>query len=125
LIIGIGTDIDDIKRIKKITSSKSKFIEKIFSVKEKEYLTGINISDEFIAGRFAAKEAVAKALGTGFRDFKFKDIEIHRNPLGMPYVILMGNAASLAEKSGRYKIFISISHEKEFAIAYAILEVTI
>jgi len=123
LIIGIGTDIVHLKRIKKIMTSGNKFIDKIFSDKEKEYLLSRNFSEEYIGGIFAAKESVAKALGTGFRNFKFKDIEIIRNSLGMPYVNLKGNAAGLAEKMGSYKIFISISHEKEYAIAYAIIEV--
>jgi holo-[acyl-carrier protein] synthase len=122
LIIGIGTDIVDIRRIKKIITSKNKFIEKIFSQEEMECLSSKIICEEYVAGRFAAKEAVAKALGTGFRNFKFNDIQIFNNSFGMPYVILKGNASSFLENKGKYEIFISISHEKEYAIAYAILE---
>lgn len=78
---------------------------------------------ESVAGRFAAKEAVSKALGTGIRGFEFKDIEIDKNTLGKPIVSLRGEAKKLGEKLGNYKIHLSISHSKENAIAYAVLEV--
>ena len=76
-----------------------------------------------MAGRFAAKEAVAKALGTGFRGFDFKDIEIDRTTLGKPIVILKGKAKLIAKKEGQYNIHLSISHGEDSAVAYAILEV--
>lgn len=123
LIIGVGTDIVEIRRIKNAMEANSRFLEKIFTTTELEYLTSRNLRPEYVAGRFAAKEAVAKALGTGFRGFDFKDIEIDRTTLGKPIVILKGKAKLIAKKEGLYNIHLSISHGEDSAIAYAILEV--
>ncbi|MFA6941693.1 MAG: holo-ACP synthase, partial [Clostridiaceae bacterium] len=76
-----------------------------------------------LAGKFSAKEAVSKALGTGIRGFSFKDIEILKDNPGKPYVILKNNAEKLASSFGNYSISISISHSRENAVAVAILEV--
>ena len=123
MILGVGTDIVEIKRIKRVIENNDKFLEKIFTVSELEYLTSRNLRPEYIAGRFAAKEAVAKALGTGFRGFEFKDIEIDRTILGKPIVTLYGKAKLIARKEGQYNLHLSISHGQDSAIAYAILEV--
>lgn len=79
MIIGIGVDIIEIARIKEAVELNESFIEKLFSKNEIEYLQTRNLRAEYIAGRFAAKEAVSKALGTGFRGFNMKDIEVDRN----------------------------------------------
>ncbi|MBX4258691.1 holo-ACP synthase [Clostridium estertheticum] len=123
MILGVGTDIVEIRRIKHAMESNNKFLEKIFTSSELEYLKSRNLRAEYVAGRFAAKEAVAKALGTGFRGFDFKDIEVDRTTLGKPVVILKGKAKLIAKKEGLYNIHLSISHGEESAIAYAILEV--
>lgn len=123
MIIGIGTDIVEIPRIKKAIERSPDFIKKMFTKNEIEYFNSRNMRVESIAGRFAAKEAVAKALGTGFRGFDFKDIEIDRTTLGKPIAFLKGKAKKMDKKWGKYKIHLSISHSKENAIAYAILEV--
>ena len=123
LIIGVGTDIVEIRRIKNAIESNDKFLEKIFTSAELEYLKKRNLRAEYVAGRFAAKEAVAKALGTGFRGFEFKDIEIDRTTLGKPIVILKGKAKLIAKKEGEYNIHLSISHGVDSAVAYAIFEV--
>ena len=123
LIIGVGTDIVEIRRIKNAMVTNSRFLEKIFTATELEYLKSRNLRAEYVAGRFAAKEAVAKALGTGFRGFDFKDIEIDRTTLGKPIVILKGKAKLIAKKEGQYNIHLSISHGEDSAIAYAIWEV--
>lgn len=123
MILGVGIDIVEIKRIKSAIESNEKFLEKIFTSTELEYLKSRNLRPEYVAGRFAAKEAVAKALGTGFRGFDFKDIEIDRTTLGKPIVILKGKAKLIAKKEGQYSIHLSISHGEDSAVAYAILEV--
>jgi holo-[acyl-carrier protein] synthase len=122
LIIGIGTDIIEIDRIQKAMDRSTSFIEKIFTKSEIEYLKSRNMRAEFAAGKFAAKEAVAKAIGTGFRGFDFRDIEIDKTTLGKPIVILRGNAKKMDKKWGKYKIHLSISHSKENAVAYAVIE---
>lgn len=123
MIIGIGVDIIEIARIKEAVELNASFIEKLFSKNEIEYLQTRNLRAEYIAGRFAAKEAVSKALGTGFRGFNMKDIEVDRNSLGKPMINLKGKARQIAEKTGNYKMHISISHDRNSAVAYAVLEV--
>ncbi|HEY8893021.1 MAG TPA: holo-ACP synthase [Clostridium sp.] len=123
MILGVGTDIVEIRRIKKAMDSNDKFLEKIFTTIELEYLRNRNLRAEYVAGRFAAKEAVAKALGTGFRGFDFKDIEIDRTTLGKPIVILKGKAKLIANKEGQCYVHLSISHGEDSAVAYAIVEV--
>jgi holo-[acyl-carrier protein] synthase len=122
MIIGVGVDIVEIRRIKEAVDRNDNFIEKLFDKEEIEYLKSRGMRPEYIAGRFAAKEAVAKALGTGFRGFNFKDIVIDRTALGKPIVVLKGKAKLAAHKNGEYKIHISISHGQDSAIAYAVLE---
>lgn len=119
LIIGIGNDIVEIERIKKAMENV-RFIERVFTQKEIEILEkkGVNKYSSY-AGRFCAKEAVAKSFGTGIRDFNFTDIEILNDEFGKPYVIFYN---SLIEKNRNKKISISISHSKEYATAIAILE---
>ncbi|ENK1244357.1 holo-ACP synthase [Clostridium sporogenes] len=126
MIYGIGTDITEIKRIEKATTRNKNFINKLFTKDEVELWEKKNFNLWFIAGRFAAKEAISKALGTGIRGFNFKDIEIINNELGKPEVVLKPKAEEIIKKiSKNYKIHLSISHEKEYAIAYALLEVFI
>lgn len=123
MINGIGVDIIEISRIKRAIERNANFINKMFSKNEIEYLKSRNMRAESVAGRFAAKEAVAKALGMGFRGFDFKDIEIDITTLGKPIVLLKGKAKKMDKRWGKYKIHLSISHSRENAIAYAILEV--
>ncbi|WML36176.1 holo-ACP synthase [Clostridium sp. OS1-26] len=123
MILGVGVDIVEIRRIKEAISKHANFIDRMFSKNEIEYLKSRNLRPEFVAGRFAAKEAVAKALGTGFSGFEFKDIEIDRTTAGKPLVVLKGKAKLMAQKYGDYKIHVSISHGIDNAIAYAVMEV--
>lgn len=127
MILGIGVDIIEISRIKKIQKDNSNFINRIFTEKEVQYFNTRNMNPEVIAGNFASKEAISKALGTGIRRFSFKDIEILRNSLGKPIVNLYNEANIIAKQLLtkeflNYKIHLSISHNNENAIAYAILE---
>lgn len=126
MIAGIGTDIIEVERIKNAILKNSSFVQKLFTDREIEYLKKRKMRPEFAAGRFAAKEAVSKALGTGFRGFGTKDIEIDNDELGKPFVILHGKADTLAvkcSKDGKYKIHLSISHTNNYAAASAVLEV--
>lgn len=123
MIKGVGVDIIEIDRIKKAVQRNSSFIKKLFSDKEIEYAKSEKLRAEYLAGRFSAKEAVSKALGTGFRGFEFKNIEIYKDNLGKPIVVLSGKARDIAEESGNYQIQLSISHDRDKAIAYAVMEV--
>lgn len=88
MIIGIGVDIIEIERVRQAIQNNKNFLSKLFTERELDYFINRNMNSEVIAGNFAAKEAVSKALGTGIRGFSFKDIEILRNELGKPEVIL-------------------------------------
>lgn len=122
MIIGVGVDIVEIRRIKEALERTENFVEKLFCKEEIEYLKSRSLRPEYVAGRFAAKEAVAKALGTGFRGFNFKEIVIDRTAFGKPIVVLKGKAKLIVQKYGDYKIHLSISHGEDNAIAYAVLE---
>ena len=118
MIIGIGTDIIEVDRIKK-ACSKQAFLMRCFTTQELEY---IKENEQRAASNFAVKESVAKSLGTGFRGFELIDIEVLRDELGKPYVNLYGNAKLKAEELNIDIFHVSISNVKEYAIAYVIAE---
>ncbi|GKX31661.1 holo-[acyl-carrier-protein] synthase [Vallitalea longa] len=121
MIKGIGNDIIEISRIEKAIQNE-RFLEKYFTLNENRLFEDRNLRPETIAGNFATKEAVSKVLGTGFVDFSLADIEVLRDDMGKPYVILYNNARSLAEKLNISRIHVSISHSKEYVIATALGE---
>lgn len=125
MIKGIGVDIVEISRIEKAILKHKNFINKIYDEEEILYLEEKKFNAETAAGIFAAKEAVSKALGTGFRGFGPKDIVIVRNDLFKPEVILKGGALLLLAEYENYIFNISISHSNSDAIAFAVLEVFI
>lgn len=116
MIIGIGTDIAEVGRIKTAAEKKG-FCERFFTEAENELFKSRKYSAQTIAANFAAKEAFSKALGTGVRGFALKDVEVLRDELGKPYIKLY-NSLSDAD----YKVFVSVSHTKEYATAFVILE---
>lgn len=118
-IIGIGTDIIEIERVKG-SIEKVGFFEKIFTEKERSTFNGKNHNS--FAGYFAAKEAVSKALGTGFAGIAPNEIEVCRNEKGAPYILLYGKALSRFEEIGGKSIFISISHSKDNTVAFCVIE---
>ncbi|MEX1376475.1 MAG: holo-ACP synthase [Eubacteriales bacterium] len=121
MIKGIGTDIVEVRRIKKLMENEHA-VERILTQGEKEIFDKKPKSHEFLAGRFAAKEAVAKAFGVGISKCPLNEVEILPDEMGAPYVNLYGNAKALQDKMQVEKIFISISHEKEYAVATVVLE---
>lgn len=118
MIKGIGIDIVEIKRIEKALKT-TPLLERFFTKAEALELTG-KLIHVHAAGKFAAKEAVVKALGTGFSGFKWTDVEIIKAPSGKPSVKLKGRALDTARKKGIDKIHVSISHSREYAAAQAI-----
>lgn len=118
---GIGTDLVEIKRIEKAIKKES-FLNRYFTPAEINYFLSKNMRAESVAGAFAAKEAVVKALGTGFSTFTPECIEILHMSNGMPYVKLYAKALDLAESLNIIKIHISISHTDELAMAFALAE---
>lgn len=126
MIIGIGVDIIEIERVRQAIQNNKNFLSKLFTEREIDYFISRNMNSEVIAGNFAAKEAVSKALGTGIRGFSFKDIEILRNELGKPEVILYNGANLIGNKlvgnNNSLRVHLSISHNNSSAIAYSVLE---
>jgi len=108
MITGVGIDIIEIERIEKILNEKSNFLERNFTKNELK----LNKKTETVAGNFAAKEAFAKALGTGFRGFGLVDVEVLRDELGKPYIVFQGEQINAN---------VSISHNRSTAVAVVIL----
>ena len=125
MIYGIGIDIIDIRRIKRVINKYgNRFKKKCFHEHEIIKSDARFNSIESYAKRYAAKEACAKALGTGLaRGVFWKDIEVRNNQYGKPYIILHNNARKTIKKSNNKinKIFLSLSDEKDFAIANVII----
>lgn len=122
MIVGIGNDIIEIDRIHNAIQRTPRFITKNFTEKEIEYFKSKKYSIQSIAGNFAAKEAVSKALGTGFRTFELIDIEVVRDELGAPIVFLYSKAEEIRQQKNIDHIWISISHCRAYATAYAVAE---
>jgi len=125
-IFGIGTDIVNIKRMKKILIGKNnKFKKRVFSSNEVKYCEKKKNSVSFYAKRFAAKEALSKALGTGIRSgINFKDIEISNDNFGKPCITLKGTTANFLKKklkNKKYSIYLSLSDDAPWAQATVII----
>ena len=122
MIAGVGTDIIEIERIVKAVTHNPRFILKNFTLKEQSYFKKRKNSYQTIAGNFAAKEAISKALGTGFSGFGLIDIEVTRDKQGAPIAFLYGKAEQVAKEKNITNIWVSISHCTAYATAYAIAE---
>ena len=120
MIVGVGTDLCSIARIARALENE-RFALRVFTPAERARLDGLcpERVHERAAGMFAAKEAVAKALGTGFAGFGMADVEILADGHGRPVVRLHGGAAELAGGAG---VHLSISHDGGMALAFAVLE---
>ena len=125
-IFGLGTDIVNIKRLRKILKkNKNAFKSRIFSEREILYCDKRKNSASYYAKRYAAKEALSKALGTGIRKgINFKDIEIINNNYGKPLIKLKGQTADFLKKkikSKKYSIYLSLSDDLPWAQATVII----
>ena len=119
MIYGIGTDLIEVERVKRAYEKES-FRKKIYTEQEQQLIAD-NV--QRAAGNFAVKEAVVKAFGTGFGTISPINIEVLRDKLGKPYVVLHGPAKEQAEKAGVLQIHVSISNTKEYATSYVVMEV--
>ncbi|SJZ34485.1 holo-ACP synthase [Selenihalanaerobacter shriftii] len=126
MIYGIGVDIVEVKRIEQsLKKHDERFKEKIFTDGEVDYCLKSNNAAIHFAARFAAKEAIVKALGTGLRNMKWTDIEIIKDELGKPEVKLHDKAKKIAQSLGIKKLLISLSHTDEYAVAQAMASKTV
>ena len=124
-ILGIGVDIIENSRIAKSLKNKL-FIKRIFSNSEILIANMIKDKKGYYSKRFAAKEAFAKSIGTGFRDdFNFKDISIINDKLGKPSFVINEKIKKIVKKKFKttsFNFFLSISDEKKYSVAYVILQ---
>ena len=121
-IVAHGIDLVDCPRIEEmIERHGERFVERIFTAKEQAYAEANKDQVEKLAGRFAAKEAILKLMGTGWRGkIAWTDIEVVNNPAGQPEVNLSGEVKKIADKLGIKHISVSITHTANFAIASAV-----
>jgi holo-[acyl-carrier protein] synthase len=121
-IIAHGIDLVDFPRIEKMVEKHDdRFLERVFTEKEVCYAKKNKNFIEKLAGRFAAKEAVLKLIGTGWRGkIAWTDIEVVNDSLGRPEVVITGEVKKLVEQSGIEQITISITHTSNFAICSAV-----
>ncbi len=121
-IAGIGTDIIEVVRVGQMIEKHGElFLERVFTPGEMRYCQGRKHAMEHYAGRWAAKEAILKCLGTGWsKGISWTDLEVRNEMSGAPRVLLAGVAADIARDRGIGEILISISHCRTYAVAYAI-----
>jgi holo-[acyl-carrier protein] synthase len=124
MVLGLGTDLIETGRVQQsINRFGDRFLERIFSPGEIAYCKRKKNAAESFAARFAAKEAGAKALGTGIsRGVTWKEFEVKREASGRPSLHLSGRAAELAEAIGIGRIQLSLTHSREFALAVVVVE---
>lgn len=122
MIIGVGCDIAEVSRMKSALNLE-RFASRIFTTLEREYCEARGRQkNASYAARFAAKEAVLKALGTGLRGGRLTDIEVYNDCMGKPCLRLSGYFAALAEERGVTRVHLSMSHTKDLAMAQVVLE---
>lgn len=124
MIVGVGVDIAEVARVKAaIERHGETFLRRLYTPKEREYCERFKNKYERYAGRFAAKEAAMKALGTGWsRGVRWVDVEVVREKGGRPTIKLAGEAANVAARMGVKNIALSITHTADQAFAQVIFE---
>jgi len=124
VIVSIGIDIIEVARIREVLLRTPRFVDRVFTAAERAYCDGRGVvAAQHYAARFAAKEAMLKALQTGWRGgISWQDVEVAAHDSGAPYLILRGQVLEILEKFGATATHLSISHTSEHAIAQVVLE---
>ncbi|MDA2926363.1 holo-ACP synthase [Acidobacteria bacterium AH-259-G07] len=123
MIIGIGIDIVEVRRISAALQGTQTMAQKVFTADEIRYCTERKNKYQHFSGRFAAKEAALKALGTGWSEgIRWKDVEVTNGELGKPGLTFYGKAKEVLEKSGAQQAWLSITHSPEHSVAVVVLE---
>ncbi|WP_072373363.1 holo-ACP synthase [Thermophilibacter mediterraneus] len=118
---GIGVDMLEIERMEQVMRRRPNFVRRVFTEEERAYCDASARPAEHYAARFAAREAVLKALGTGFSGgVGLRDVSVTRDAAGRPQALLTGRAAQIARERGVREIALSISHTREVAVANAL-----
>jgi holo-[acyl-carrier protein] synthase len=123
-VIGIGVDLVECARIQhSLDRFGDRFLRRVFTEGEIEYCLSMKFPARHLAARFAAKEAVSKAFGTGIgKAMGWRDIDVHKKPSGEPFLVLAGGAEQLARERGVKHTLITLSHSREHAVATIVLE---
>ena len=123
MVIGIGIDIIDVERVRKLAEKNPRFLERIFTPKEIDYCSKKKNRYQNLAARFAAKEAFLKAIGLGFRNgIYWTDIEVENDPMGKPLFSFHRKAKEVLETHRIHKALLTLSHDRPYAVAHVILE---
>lgn len=124
MIVGIGVDVVEIRRFGEVLErQKDRFIQRVFTAGEQEYCRAHRDPVPHFAARFAAKEALFKALGTGWaKGVSWLDVGVRREGQGAPILVLRGEAERISVSLGARKVHLSLSHTNESAVAVVILE---
>jgi len=124
MIVGIGVDVVDIRRLRRALERQGeRFMRRIYTAGEQEYCRAHRDPAPYFAARFAAKEALFKALGTGWaQGVTWLDAEIRNNDQGAPWLALRGRTEEASRELSVQKIHLSLSHSEEAAVALVILE---
>jgi holo-[acyl-carrier protein] synthase len=123
VVIGIGIDIVEVRRIRQALQGGDEMANRVFTKKELEYCRARKNQFQHFAGRFAAKEAALKALGTGWQEgIRWKDVEVVPDERGKPLISFRRRAKEFLDSSGATQAHVTITHAKEYAVAAVILE---
>ena len=124
MIIGIGADLAEVARIREaIGRHGERFLKRVFTPLEIDYCRGHRNAAERFAARFAAKEALMKALGTGWRrGIRWRDIEVVNAASGQPELNLCGKAQEIFHALGGVQLHLSLTHTEEYALAQVVIE---
>jgi holo-[acyl-carrier protein] synthase len=123
-VIGLGIDMMEVVRIEhSLERFGERFMKRVFTEGEVAYCQSMKFPARHFAARFAAKEALSKAFGTGIgKAMGWRDIDVRKKESGEPFVVLSGGAESLAEQRGIRSVLISLSHTDHHAVAVIVLE---
>jgi holo-[acyl-carrier protein] synthase len=125
-VLGIGVDLVECARIQhSLDRFGDRFLHRVFTEGEVAYSMSMKFPARHLAARFAAKEAVSKAFGTGIgKAMGWRDIDVQKKPSGEPFLVFLGPAGELAKRRGVANALITLSHTDEYAMACIVLETT-
>jgi holo-[acyl-carrier protein] synthase len=118
-IVGVGVDVVEVERVRRVLARRSTFRDRVFTGEEIAYCDAKAVPARYYAARWAAREACVKALG-GVRGFRWHDIRVQRSPTGAPRLALEGSAKARADRLGVQDVLVSFSHEGSVATAFCI-----
>jgi len=119
---GLGVDVVEVERLRRALARRPRLADRLFTDEERAYAGRAADPGPSLAARFAAKEAVAKALGVGIGALSWREVEVVRQPSGAPGLMLAGRAAALSARRGVHRWHLSLSHTAHLAVAAAVAE---